>query len=96
MFATFPAINANGYYARLLTFSPLSDESHLDAQEHVEFIAYILRLYKKTWHYVACIVGDNMNVNKSIANKVRVPLIGCASHRFNLAVCDIISEEENW
>ena len=35
-----------------------------------------------------------MTENKAIANRACVPLIGCASHRFNLAVQDLLSEEE--
>jgi hypothetical protein len=30
-------------------------------------------------------VGDNAPVNKSLADLLGVPFIGCASHRFNLA-----------
>ncbi|ETO71458.1 hypothetical protein F444_12215 [Phytophthora nicotianae P1976] len=31
-------------------------------------------------------VADNMETNKAIARRVDVPLVGCAAHRFNLAV----------
>ena len=30
--------------------------------------------------------GDNCETNKALANQCNVPLIGCASHRFNLAM----------
>ncbi|ETO71446.1 hypothetical protein F444_12229, partial [Phytophthora nicotianae P1976] len=32
------------------------------------------------------IVADNMETNKAIARRVDVPLVGCATHRFNLVV----------
>ena len=35
---------------------------------------------------VICLVGDNCTVNQSIVRTMEVPLIGCASHNFNLAV----------
>ena len=40
------------------TTSPLIDESHLDAQEHIDFLSYILTLYDKTWNDVVAIIGD--------------------------------------
>eukprot|EP00644_Phytophthora_capsici_P004648 jgi/Phyca11/111050/e_gw1.19.281.1 len=33
--------------------------------------------------------------NKAIATWLKVPLIGCASHRFNLAVCEYLTEFED-
>lgn len=90
VFATFPSDNHCGYSARLLTVSPIGDECSLNADDHIDFLKYILELYGKTWSNVIALVGDNVSVNKSISNKTGKPLIGCASHRYNLAVRDII------
>lgn len=57
-------------------------------------ITYVLSSYYKTWNDVTCVVGDNVSVNRSIANEVRVPLIECASQPLNLALCNKISTEE--
>ena len=38
-------------------------------------------------------VGDNCSTNGSIAEKLNKPLIGCASHRFNLAVQKYYEED---
>eukprot|EP00644_Phytophthora_capsici_P006320 jgi/Phyca11/130457/e_gw1.94.70.1 len=35
---------------------------------------------------VSYVVGDNCTTNQSMATRIGVRLIGCASHRFNLAV----------
>lgn len=94
VFASFPSDSNLGYDVRLLAFSPMGDECHLNAEEHVKFITYILGLYEKTWDDVCCIIGDNCNTNKAVANNASVALIGCASHRFNLAVQDLLAEEE--
>ncbi|KAF1777846.1 hypothetical protein GQ600_18962 [Phytophthora cactorum] len=45
----------------------------------------VLDVYNKTLDMVAFIVGDNCSTNQSITTKLDVPLVGCASHRFNLA-----------
>ena len=46
----------------------------------------MLTLYGKNNSNVMCLIGDNCSVNQSIARTMDVPLIGCASHKFNLAV----------
>ena len=40
------------------------------------------------------LVGDNVSVNRTIAIKAEVPLVGCASHQLNLAVDDLLSKDE--
>ncbi|KAG2773129.1 hypothetical protein PC129_g24574 [Phytophthora cactorum] len=38
------------------------------------------------------IVADNCATNQAIATRLGAPLIGCASHRFNLAVCRYLED----
>ena len=52
---------------------------------HLQFVE-ILNMYGKDIKQLQFIVGDNCNTNKSLANRLRVPLVGCASHRLNLAI----------
>ncbi|ETI42832.1 hypothetical protein L914_11657, partial [Phytophthora nicotianae] len=35
---------------------------------------------------MVAVVADNMETNKAIARRIDVPLVGCATHRFNLVV----------
>ena len=91
---SFSASKDDCYDARLLTLSPMGDECSLNPQEHYEFLTYVLNLYQKSWANVVCLVGNNMNTNKSIANISGRPLIDRASHRFNLEVKDVLNEEE--
>lgn len=97
LFATFPVSNENcdlKYNRVLLSFSPLLDEQHLDANEHVEFVKFHLGVFKKSTGNVVSLTGDNCNLNKSISNALNIPLVGCASNRFNLAVPDILKDYE--
>lgn len=94
VFASFSSSNQNGYDTRLLTISPIGDECNLNADEHIEFLDFVLKLYGKQWADVVCLVGDNVSTNKSLSNKTGIPLIGCCSHRFNLAVKDVLRSEE--
>ncbi|ETN20170.1 hypothetical protein PPTG_03236 [Phytophthora nicotianae INRA-310] len=46
----------------------------------------VLALYKKDISMVAFLVADNCATNQRIATLLELPLVGCASHRYNLAV----------
>ena len=78
------AYDSKGQY--LLAFTPLNDETDLSAESQSALIFDTLELDGKDVSNVICLFGDNRNTNKSVANKLGVPFIGCASHRFNLAV----------
>ncbi|KAJ8531766.1 hypothetical protein ON010_g14198 [Phytophthora cinnamomi] len=79
----------------LLAFSPLEVEEDLSAQSQYGLIADTLSRYNKPWSAVKFLVGDNSSVNQYIGRKEgAVPFIGCASHRFNLAVKDFMKVEE--
>lgn len=58
----------------------------MTAQDHILHINRVLASYGKDESNLICIVGDNCSVNQSISRTMGVPLIGCASHKFNLAV----------
>ncbi|EGZ06982.1 hypothetical protein PHYSODRAFT_530223 [Phytophthora sojae] len=69
----------------LLGMSPLEDGDQM-ADAHIKLFKNILDVYDKTSDMVGFLVGDNCATNQSIATKIGIPLVGCASHRFNLAV----------
>jgi hypothetical protein len=72
----------------LLSIRPLLADGieGMTARDHLSHIDRILDGYGKNKTNVICLVGDNCTVNQSIARTMEVPLIGCASHKFNLAV----------
>jgi len=77
----------------LLALSPLDDESQ-DADAYIELFRNVLADYNKMVGMVRFIVADNCNTNRSIATKLGDPLVGCTSHRFNLAVNTYLTEHE--
>lgn len=95
VFASYTSTNSRGFEVRLLSLSPMGDECSLNADEHIDYLTFVLELYNKSWENVSVIVGDNVSVNRSISTKTGIPMIGCASHRFNLAVRDYLSSEEH-
>ncbi|KAE9274409.1 hypothetical protein PR003_g29614, partial [Phytophthora rubi] len=65
-----------------------------DADAHIKLFDGVLNVYNKKLDMVASIVGDNCATNQSVATKLGVPLVGCASHRFNLAVNRFLADSE--
>lgn len=78
---------------RLLALSNLEDGQTADA--HIEYVVSVLAIYGKDLANVKFLIGDNCSTNQSMATKLGVPLVGCASHRFNLAVIRFISEPDD-
>ena len=72
---------------QLLSFNcifAIIDETSMNAYNQVEFLRYALIIYSRTVESVIYIIGDNCAFDQRIADDFNVPLIGCASHRFNL------------
>jgi hypothetical protein len=79
----------------LLAFCPLDVEEDLGAQSLFDLIADTLSRYNKPWEAVNFMVADNCNVNQYIGRREgAIPMVGCASHRFNLAVTDFLADHE--
>ncbi|RLN48889.1 hypothetical protein BBJ28_00014648 [Nothophytophthora sp. Chile5] len=79
---------------RLLSLSPL-DEGSQDAEVHIEMFKCMLALYNKDISTMAFLVGDNCSTNQRIASFLELPLVGCASHRYNLAVNRVLVHYES-
>ena len=70
----------------LLACAPLTSDEALGAAQHEEFFEATLEYYDKALDDVCVLMGDNCATNQAIATRLGVPLVGCFSHRFNLAV----------
>jgi hypothetical protein len=72
----------------MLSMQPLLSHGiqGMRAKDHLDHLSRILQSYGKDCCNVLCLVGNNCSVNQSMARTLNVPLIGCASHKFNLAV----------
>ncbi len=86
VYATFPYNTPVGYRKVLLGFSPFEEETSQSAQEHYEYLEFVLSTFKKSFDNVAVLIGDNCNTKKALADKAGMLFVGCASHRFNLAM----------
>ena len=90
--ASYSSTDANGYQTALLTFSPLLSELSLTALEHKNLLDFTLSIYGKNITNVIAICGDNCETNKALASLCQKPLMGCASHRFNLACAELLED----
>jgi len=56
------------------------------AKDHLDHLSNVLWIDGRDCCDILCLVGNNCSVNQSMARTLNVPLLGCASHKFNLAV----------
>jgi hypothetical protein len=75
----------------LLAIAPPFDEECYTAENQAAFISDILELFGRRRDDVLFLVADNTNVNPATARLLGCAFIGCASHRFNLAVKEYTS-----
>lgn len=94
VFATYKTEKNGPYACDLLGFGPFEDETSLGTKELYNYLTFTLSIYGKGWENVTALVADNCNVNKSLADMVDCGFVGCCSHRFNLAVQDILKGAE--
>jgi len=84
IFATYP--KQDSYATALLTFTPLGEETSFTAEDHLEAVKFCLETYNKDLSNVVALIADHASVNLALANMMEVPLVGCVSHKMNLAV----------
>ena len=65
---------------------PTLEESDLSANAQIDLFDSTLDLYGLSKESLVCMIGDNSSVNCAISRKWKIPLVGCALHRFNLAM----------
>ncbi|OWZ08124.1 hypothetical protein PHMEG_00019383 [Phytophthora megakarya] len=80
----------------LIAMAPIIDDNvdNLTASSHVKFLDTILSYYGRSKASVAYIVGDHCSVNGAVADQLQVPMVGCASHRLNLAVNLLLADDD--
>lgn len=75
----------------LLAFQPLLDETSLNAVNHASLIKATCEMFgKDPATCIEFLTGDNCTTNCSIADRLNVGFVGCASHRLNLAVNEFL------
>lgn len=94
IFAAYSSATPNGYETVLLAFSPMLVETGFSANAHIDLIEFVLEVYGKSLDNVVSICADNAEVNKAVASRCNLPLVGCSSHRFNLAIMDFLKPHD--
>ena len=74
------------HYVRFLVIAPPLDETGFTAQNQADFIVDLVESLDREKGDILFLVADNTNTNPATASILKVPFIGCASHKFNLAV----------
>lgn len=95
VFAIYHSNNDLWYTCNLLGFGPFEDETSSGSQELYNYLSFTLSVYEKMWDNVTAVVCDIFTVNERLASKLNCGFVGYSTHRFNLAVCNIINKEKD-
>ena len=94
LYATFLKKDTTTKMKVLLAMSPMNEAADLTADAHMHYISDMLEYYGRTLQDVEFLCGDNCNTNGATADLIGAPLVGCAAHRFNLALKTYFDEGE--
>lgn len=78
----------------LLSCSPMGDETSQGAEAFLGTLDFVMDLFGKSRNSIVFMVSDNTELNPSIARKLKIPFIGCMSHRLALAVNDYLNKTD--
>ncbi|ETV65061.1 hypothetical protein H257_18147 [Aphanomyces astaci] len=76
---------------RILLLPPLKPA----LQPSWSFFDFVLDVYGKQHRNMVTLIGDNCTTNRAFARLAGIPMVGCASHRFNLFVGDVLADYED-
>ncbi len=84
-------MGAKGRTRHLLAFRPLLDDTRMTSESHASFLRQVIADYRLDPDNLVALVGDNCSTNTELARLMNVPLIGCHSHRLNLALQEYLA-----
>ena len=58
----------------------------MSAAQHLNYLKTLLAYYSKSTKNVVYLVGDNCSLNQRLASDMKIPLVGCNSHKLNLVI----------
>ncbi len=90
VYASFPEDSSQGYKLVLLAFSLLEEETIQNTDNLYEFFYFVLDLFNATAENVVALVDDNCSTNKLLSRKLGINLVSCVSHRYALAMKDLL------
>jgi hypothetical protein len=82
-------LDGKGDYQELfISMKPILTDGveDLTARSHANHISSVLAQYGLSVTNLVALVGDNCSVNRRLCSDLKIPLIGCAAHKLNLAV----------
>lgn len=95
VYETFLSDHARSYEKFLLALSPMEHEEKWNANEIHESLQFVLGVFGKKVDIVVAVVGENLATNGSMSRRIGLTFIGCHSHRYNLAILEILAEHNH-
>lgn len=90
IFATYPSNQPCGYDSLLLALARTGDEGSLNADDHFDFVRFVLSVFAKFLDNVDALIGDYCSTSKAFARRLEPHFVRCYKHRYNLAKKNLI------
>eukprot|EP00171_Calliarthron_tuberculosum_P012024 IDg12024t1 len=75
------------------TVSSMNEATEFDTATHINHLDEVFGFFKQdVREWTVCSIADNCAVNKCIARGLRVPHVGCISHKLNLDVNSMVKD----
>lgn len=75
----------------------MENAGHLYAEEdckHLNYNSFVPLINGNSRNDIVALICDNCTTNKGFLKSIGCVFIGCASHHFNLAVRNVLKEQE--
>lgn len=74
--------------------APIREELSQSPEEHVAFLVIVLGVFGFSRDNVEALIGDKANTYRALARKFRVLFIGCHSHKFKIAMKEMLLKRD--
>lgn len=87
-----PSEQPSGYDWKLLVLLRMGDKDSPSAEEHFQFLQFVLRVSGKSREYIVARVGASCSTTEASVRRAGHLFVNCFSQRYKLAIKDIIKE----
>lgn len=91
IFSNFPAKRSWGCDTAFVVTAFMEGKNYLSAEEHYKYLKFVLFVYNRTPENAVALIGNNIHSSWEFDKQLGPIFVVCHSHRFKLAVMDIMA-----
>lgn len=92
---TYPFGATLSYSSICLAKASLEDETTQVTHGPTHFLKFLFSVFGNSESNIVSFIGDDYSLNHPVSEKLHIPLLGCVSLRFQIAVKEIMAGEDS-